>query len=168
VRRQAEGAGAGSVLKESTTRTLEVVPPFERLHATEHGVEIRQVTIAGGTPQLGRRNFGVPGDGGRPRRAPTSSFAWQTRFLAHACGWSNRLATSRPRNRVHLTAAVSFFERRGVLSRTNRTTKLSPPATFMSFGFPDEPGRRKDCRRSCLWTSDNRFRNRGFWSGDRT
>ena len=32
-----------------------------------------------------------------------------TRPLNHACGWSNLLAGSRPRNHVHFAAAVSFF-----------------------------------------------------------
>src|SRR6266487_6038990 len=108
---RANGAGTISVLKEPTSRTLEVVPPLGRLHATKQGLQVHEGTIAGGTAQRGRRDFGAARHDGRSGRTLFALVARCTWSLAHARGWSNRLATSRPRKRVHLAAAVSFSPR---------------------------------------------------------
>ena len=84
VSRQTERTRARSVLKESAGRTLEVVPPFERLHTTERRAQICQLTIAGRTAQRGRRHIGISRDRRRSYRA-AASFARYARFLTHAC-----------------------------------------------------------------------------------
>jgi hypothetical protein len=107
--RQAERPRPGSVLIKSTGHTLEVVPPFDRLHAAEYGVQIVQWAIAAGTPQRGCRNVRVLRHDRRPHRSSSPTAGGCGRILAHTDEWSNRLAVSPLRNPVQFAAAVSLF-----------------------------------------------------------
>jgi hypothetical protein len=100
---------AMSVLKGTAGHTLEIVPSFERLHATDHGLHIDQGMIAVGTPQLGRGDLRVPRHGCRSHPAWYASLAGCGGILTHAGDWSNRPATLPSRNLVHLAVALSLF-----------------------------------------------------------
>jgi len=95
--RDAERSRTGSVSIEPTGHTLEVIPPFNRLHAPEHRVQILQGTIASGTPQRGRRNLRVLRHGCRSHQGWSATLATAGGVLAHAGDASNPLAASPPR-----------------------------------------------------------------------
>jgi hypothetical protein len=99
VTRQAEGAGTSAVLKEPAGQTLEVIPPLERLHATEHAMPINQRTIALGTDRRGRRDVRSIGDERRSGRS-SPSFAGLARLLTHTAEGeqpSRQIATEKAR-----------------------------------------------------------------------
>jgi hypothetical protein len=128
--RDAERSRPGSVLIEPTGHTLEVVPPFDGLHAPEHRVQVLQRTIAVRTTERRRGNLRVPRHGCRSHQVWSATLAGCGRILTHAGDWSNRLAASPLRNPVHFAAAVSLSPGVEVSDRSTPTTKFSPPATF--------------------------------------
>jgi hypothetical protein len=125
-----ERSRPGSVLIEPTGHTLEVVPPFDGLHATEHRVQVLQRTIAVGTPQRGRGNLRVPRHGCRSPQVWSATLPGCGGILAHAGDGSNRLAALPSRNPVHFAAAVSLYLSVEVSVEVTATTKLSPPVAF--------------------------------------
>jgi hypothetical protein len=130
VRRSPKLSRAMPVFKEPAGHTLEIVPPFGRLHATEHRVQILQWTIAVETTQRGRWNFRVLRHGCRSHQAWSATLPGCGGVVTHAGDWSNRLSASPPRNPVHFAAAVFLFQASRPSVRSTATTKLSPPATF--------------------------------------
>jgi hypothetical protein len=123
------------VSKEPAGSTLEVVPSFERLHATDHGLHIDQGMIAVGTPQRGRGNLRVPRHGCRSHQAWSATLAGCGGILTHAGDWSNRPATLPSRNLVHLAVALSLFERRGVLQCNSHDKVVAACAIPVSVVF---------------------------------
>ena len=112
------------VFKEPARVTLEIVPSFERLHASDHGLQIDQGTIAEGTAQRGVRNLRVPRDGfDRIRRGPRPLRGAGASSLTQATG-----ATVWPpypsRNPMHFAVALSPFSSVEVFVRSNRHHKI--------------------------------------------
>jgi hypothetical protein len=114
VRRLPKLSPAMPVFKEPAGSTFEVVPSFERLHATDHGLHIDQGMIAVGTAQGGRWNLRGPRHDGRSHQVSSASLAGCGGILTHVSDWSNRRAAPPPRNPVHFAAAVYSFNLRGV------------------------------------------------------
>jgi hypothetical protein len=120
-----------TVFKEPAGHTLEIVPSFERLHATDHGLHIDQGMIAVGTPLHGRGNLRVPRHGCRSHQVWSATLAGCGGILTHAGEESNHPAALPSRNLVHLAVALSLFRASRCPSEATPTTKLSPLATFM-------------------------------------
>jgi len=128
---EAERPRTGSVFIEPTGHTLEVVPPFDGLHAAQHGVEILQRTIAVGTAQGGRGDVRVLRYRGGSHRAWSATLGRCGDVLTHRGDRSNRLAASSPRNHAQFAAVLSLFSSVEVSVRSNSTTKVSPSATLL-------------------------------------
>ena len=118
------------VLKEPAGSTLEVVPSFERLHATDHRLQIDQGMITVGTPQRGRRNLGVPRHGCRSHQVWSTTLAGCGGILTHTGHESNRLAASTAEKSCAFCGRGVHFRGSRCPSEVTLITNLSPPATF--------------------------------------
>lgn len=121
--RYAERSRTGSVLKEATRHTLEVVPPFDRLHTPKHGVQIDQTAIATGASQRGRGNLWIPRHGCRSDPASPATHTGCLR-VAHPGNESNRLAVLPARNHVHCCGRAVPFWSVEVSIRSNSDDKV--------------------------------------------
>lgn len=130
----AERSRAGSVPIEPTGHTLEVIPPFNRLHAAKHRVQVLQWTIAVGTSQRGRGNLRVLRHRCRSHQVWSATFAGGAGVLTHVGDESNRLAASSLRNPMHLAVALSFSQASRCPSEVTPQTKVSPLANFSECG----------------------------------